>query len=104
MRGYILGLLAIALTLVSCHRTQLPVLPVGGDFVLTDYNNQPFELSSLQGKAVLIFFGYTSCPDICPTTLSKLASVYKVLGNDAKRVKTVYISVDPQRDTPEPLK
>jgi protein SCO1 len=104
VRGYIVGLIAIAFTLVSCQRTKLPVLPIGGDFVLTDDNNQQFELSSLRGKAVLVFFGYTSCPDICPTTLSKLASVYKALGNDAKRVKTVYISVDPQRDTPEVLK
>lgn len=80
------------------------MLPVGGDFVLTDFNNQRFELKSLRGKAVLIFFGYTSCPDACPTTLSKLSSVYKQLGNDASRVKTLYITVDPQRDTPAVLK
>jgi protein SCO1 len=92
-----------ALASLSCHRT-LPVLPVGGDFTLTDHNGQRFELSSLRGKAVLIFFGYTSCPDACPTTLSKLSSVYRRLGNDAKRVKTLYISVDPERDTPDVLK
>lgn len=97
-----LGLLA--LLSVGCQRTELPVLPVGGDFTLTDHNGQRFELSSLRGKAVLIFFGYTSCPDACPTTLSKLSSVYKRLGNDAKQVKTLYISVDPQRDTPGVLK
>src|SRR5271168_1810530 len=91
-RIWIAGLMALAL--MSCHRAELPVLPVGGDFALTDYNNQHFELSSLRGKAVLVFFGYTSCPDVCPTTLSKLASVYKQLGNDSKRVKTLYISVD----------
>jgi protein SCO1/2 len=83
---------------------QLPVLPIGGDFSLTDHNGQRFELSSMRGKAALIFFGYTSCPDACPTTMSKLASVYRILGNDAKRVKTLYISVDPQRDTPAVLK
>lgn len=53
---------------------------------------------------MLIFFGYTSCPDACPTTLSKLSSVYKKLGSDARRVKTLYISVDPERDTPAVLK
>ena len=53
---------------------------------------------------VLIFFGYTFCPDACPTTLSKLASVYRRLGSDAKQVKTLYISVDPERDTPQLLK
>jgi protein SCO1/2 len=53
---------------------------------------------------VLIFFGYTFCPDACPTTLSKLASVYRKLGPDATRVKTLYVSVDPERDTPAVLK
>lgn len=53
---------------------------------------------------MLIFFGYTSCPDACPTTLSKLSSVYKKLRHDAARVKTLYVSVDPQRDTPSVLK
>jgi len=101
-RRWTIGLIALALA--SCHKAQLPVLPVGGDFALTDYNGQHFELSSLRGKAVLVFFGYTSCPDVCPTTLSKLASVYTQLGSDAKRVKTLYVSVDPQRDTPAVLK
>lgn len=105
MRGWILSVVAVALlTLVSCHRAQLPVLSVGGDFALTDHNGRPFELSSLRGKAVLIFFGYTSCPDVCPTTLSKLSAVYKDLGSDAHRVKTLYITVDPDRDTPAVLK
>jgi protein SCO1 len=88
---------------MSCHRA-LPVLPIGGDFTLTDHNGQPFQLSSLRGEAVLIFFGYTSCPDACPTTLSKLSSASRRLGRDAKRVKTLYISVDPERDTPAVLK
>jgi len=89
---------------IGCRHAQLPVLPVGGDFALTDFNNQTFHLASLRGKVVLIFFGYTSCPDVCPTTLSKLSSVYKRLGDDASRVKTLYITVDPQRDTPAVLK
>ena len=108
MRGWIVSALALALiTLVSCHRAELPKLPVlslGGDFALTDHNGQRFELSALRGKAVLIFFGYTSCPDVCPTTLSKLSAVYKDLGKDARRVKTLYITVDPDRDTPAVLK
>jgi protein SCO1/2 len=98
--------LAVLLILLAagCYHAQLPVLPVGGDFTLTDFNNQRFELSSLRGKAVLIFFGYTSCPDVCPTTLSKLSSVYKRLGGESQRLKTVYITVDPARDTPTILK
>jgi protein SCO1/2 len=94
-----------ALAAVGCRQApQLPVLHDGGDFALTDHNGQHFELSSLRGKAVLIFFGYTSCPDVCPTTLSKLSEVYQRLGNDAKRVKVLYITVDPGRDTPAILK
>ncbi|HEV3059821.1 MAG TPA: SCO family protein [Vicinamibacterales bacterium] len=81
-----------------------PVLSIGGDFTLTDHNGQRFELSSLRGKAVLIFFGYTYCPDACPTTLSKLASVAMRLGRDRDRVKILYVTVDPARDTPEVLK
>jgi protein SCO1/2 len=101
VRRWILCLAALAS--LSCHRA-LPVLPVGGDFTLTGDDGRPFQFSSLRGKVVLIFFGYTSCPDACPTTLSKLSSAYRRLGNDAKRVKTLYVSVDPERDTPAVLK
>ena len=111
MQGRILRRLSVgivcfvALSAVACRQAaRLPILPVGGDFALTDHNGQPFELSSLRGKAVVIFFGYTSCPDVCPTTLSKLSEVYRHLGNDSKRVKTLYITVDPGRDTPAILK
>ncbi|MGE3177974.1 MAG: SCO family protein [Vicinamibacterales bacterium] len=83
---------------------DLPILPIGGDFTLTDHDGQAFALASQRGKAVLIFFGYTSCPDACPTTLSKLTSVYRKLGDDAAKVKTLYVSVDPERDTPAALK
>ncbi|HEY3826877.1 MAG TPA: SCO family protein [Bryobacteraceae bacterium] len=105
MRRLVLCLAALGY--LSCNRAvtnRLPVLPIGGEFSLRDDNGQLFHLSSLRGKAVLIFFGYTSCPDACPTTLSKLSSVYRKLGKDAKQVKTLYISVDPERDTPAVLK
>jgi len=98
---------AIAMTAAACAgtaREALPVLPGGGDFAMVDHNGQPFTLTSQRGKIVLIFFGYTFCPDACPTTLSKLASVYRRLGKDASLVKTLYISVDPERDTPAVLK
>ena len=71
---------------------------------MTDHDSKPFALSSQKGKVVLIFFGYTFCPDACPTTLSKLGAVYRRLGPDAAKVKTLYISVDPERDTPAALK
>jgi len=105
--GHAAKAVVLVASLAACHRAtppSIPVLPIGGDFALTDHDGQRFELASLRGRAVLIFFGYTFCPDACPTTLSKLASVYQKLGPDAKRVKTLYISVDPQRDTPAVLK
>ncbi|MEQ1910776.1 MAG: SCO family protein [Vicinamibacterales bacterium] len=84
--------------------TPVAVLQGGGDFTLTDHDAREFTLESQRGKIVLIFFGYTFCPDACPTTLSKLSSVYRTLGADAGKVKTLYISVDPERDTPAVLK
>jgi protein SCO1 len=103
MRGRIVMPLLVCFVALACRQApKLPVLHDGGDFALTDHNGQHFELSSLRGKAVLIFFGYTSCPDVCPTTLSKLSEVYLHLGDDSKRVKTLYITVDPGRDTPFP--
>jgi protein SCO1/2 len=84
---------------------ELPVLPIGGDFTLTDQEGRRFTLSSLKGKVVLIFFGYTMCPDACPTTLSKLSSAYARLNADERAVvKAVYITVDPERDTPSVMK
>lgn len=84
--------------------SALPVMDGGGDFSLIDHDGQPFSLTSQRGKVVLVFFGYTFCPDACPTTLSKLSSVYRKLGDDASKVKTLYITVDPERDTPDVLK
>lgn len=84
---------------------ELPILPIGGDFTLTNQDAQPFELASLRGKVVLVFFGYTMCPDACPTTLSKLSAAYARLTEDERaRVKALYISIDPERDTPTVMK
>jgi protein SCO1/2 len=84
---------------------ELPILPIGGDFTLTNQDAQPFELASLRGKVVLVFFGYTMCPDACPTTLSKLSAAYARLTEDERaRVKALYISIDPERDTPKVMK
>ncbi|MCL4108054.1 UNVERIFIED_CONTAM: hypothetical protein GTU68_017082 [Idotea baltica] len=77
---------------------------VGGDFTLIDHNNNRFELEQLRGKLVILFFGYTYCPDICPTELATMAKILKQLGNDSDKVSALFISVDPERDTPEKLK
>lgn len=75
-----------------------------GDFVLMDQEGKSFHLKDLRGQVVFIFFGYLSCPDICPTTMSKLTRVYTLLGDSKSKVLTLFVSVDPQRDTPSRLK
>lgn len=75
--------------------------PPAPDFVLLRGDGSPFRLSGMQGRIVLLFFGYTSCPDVCPTTLAELNQALKQLGADAEKVQVVFVSVDPQRDTPE---
>ncbi len=73
------------------------------DFTLTDQAGQPLSLSDLRGKAVVMFFGYTSCPDVCPVTISDFKRVKSDLGDDAAQVAFVFVSVDPDRDTPDRL-
>jgi protein SCO1 len=75
----------------------------GRDFHLTDHNGKPRALADFRGKAVVIFFGYTQCPDYCPTTLSELAAAMTRLGGDASRVQVLFVTVDPERDTRELL-
>ena len=72
-------------------------------FQLTDHNGKPRSLAEFKGKVVVVFFGYTHCPDVCPVTLSELATVAKELGNDAQRMQVLFVTVDPERDTPEVL-
>lgn len=77
---------------------------IGGDFALTDGEGKPFALSSLKGKVVVLSFGYTHCPDICPTELLTYNDTLKQLGDEAKNVAVVFVSVDPDRDTPDLMK
>ena len=76
----------------------------GRDFALTDADGKSRTLADYRGKAVVVFFGYTQCPDVCPTTLAALAEAMKALGPDAERVQVLFVTVDPDRDTPELLK
>jgi len=73
------------------------------DFTLTDQYNQPFTLSDHKGKVVLLFFGFTYCPDVCPLTLSTWKKVQDAIEAEVDKVKFVYITVDPERDTPEKI-
>lgn len=77
---------------------------VGGPFKLTGDNGQPVSNETFKGKPYLIFFGYTHCPDVCPTTLFELSQVMQALGKDADRTAALFVSVDPERDTPAVMK
>ena len=98
-------LLCIVLMLAACgqhpqfHSTDITGANFGRDFSLTDQTGHFRHLSDYKGKVVVIFFGYTQCPDVCPTTLADLAAAMKLLGGDAKRVQVLFITVDPARDT-----
>lgn len=74
------------------------------DFQLNDHNGQRRSLKDFAGKLVVVFFGYTQCPDVCPTSMAELAEVKKTLGADGNKLQGIFITVDPQRDTPEILK
>ena len=74
------------------------------DFELTDHNGRVRHLADFKGQVVVMFFGYTQCPDVCPTSMAELAEVKKLLGKDGERLQGLFVTVDPVRDTPEVLK
>lgn len=73
-------------------------------FSLTDHNGQARTLADFKGKVVVIFFGYTQCPDVCPTSMTELAQAKQLLGADGDKLQGLFVSVDPERDTPEIMK
>ena len=110
MRHFLLRLCCV-LALTACEKSQSPKVPFANTditgldyakgFALTDHNGKPRTLADFKGKVVVVFFGYTQCPDVCPTTLSELAGIKKSLGSEAERLQVIFITLDPQRDTPE---
>lgn len=104
-------LLAAMLLLAACggpppapfNATDVTATPVGRDFELADPTGKKRRLSEFKGKAVMLFFGYTHCPDVCPTALSGMRDAMNLLGPDAARVQVLFVTVDPERDTPEVL-
>ncbi len=77
---------------------------IGGPFHLTDQNGKPISDQDMKGRPFLVFFGYTHCPDICPTTLFEMSEVMRALGKDADGINVLFITVDPERDTPAVMK
>lgn len=113
MRGWVAAVWAAAmLALTGCQPAQPPAFQAtditgatfARDFRLTDHNGRPRTLEDFRGKVVAVFFGYTHCPDVCPTTLSDFAAALKLLGREADRVQVIFVTLDPQRDTPQLLK
>jgi protein SCO1 len=118
LRRLIIGVAAgAALLLAGCERgggsAAVPLQFKGIDITgaeyarelnLTDANGQARTLADFKGKVTVVFFGYTQCPDVCPTTLLELAQVKQALGADGARVQGVFVTIDPDRDTPEILK
>ena len=110
MRHFLLWLCCL-LALTACEQPQTPKVPFANTditgldyakgFSLTDHNGKPRTLADFKGKVVVVFFGYTHCPDVCPTTLSELAEIKKTLGSEAERLQVIFITLDPERDTPE---
>jgi protein SCO1/2 len=103
----ILSTLLLCLTLLFAGCSQPPSFKStdisgsdwGKDIALTDHQGQPRRLADFKGKAVVVFFGYTQCPDVCPTTLSSMREVLSRLGDDAGRVQVLFVTLDPARDT-----
>jgi protein SCO1/2 len=83
--------------------TDITGADYGKTLELTDHTGRPRRLEEFRGKAVLVFFGFTHCPDVCPTTLADISQVMKGLGPDAERVQVLFVTVDPERDTREEL-
>jgi len=102
-------LLVCTLWLAACseparfNATDITGSDMGGDFALTDHTGKLRHLGDFRGKAVVIFFGYTQCPDICPTNMARLRDAMQRLGTDAQRVQVLFVTIDPERDTQQLL-
>ncbi|MDQ3185581.1 MAG: SCO family protein [Pseudomonadota bacterium] len=103
---------SVLFCLAGCGNTVKPTFlstdisgaDFGRDFKLADHTGEIRSLADYRGKAVVVFFGYTHCPDMCPATMGELAAAMQKLGKDAARVQVLFITVDPERDTPAQLK
>lgn len=105
-----LALTGLGLGLTGCERpvatfksTDITGAPYAKTFNLPDTSGQRRSLSEFKGKVVVVFFGYTQCPDVCPSTMLELAQVKRELGPDGQRLQALFITIDPERDTPEVL-
>lgn len=108
-RSFLISVSALALTACSESKPSFTGVDITGadyanGFTLTDHNGQPRTLADFSGKVVVIFFGFTQCPDVCPTSLTEMAQARRLLGADGERMQGLFVSIDPERDTPEIMK
>lgn len=111
-RAFAAACVMLAIGLAGCQPAPPPAFKstditgaaFARDFKLTDHTGATRTLADFKGKAVAVFFGYIHCPDVCPTTLADFAAALKLLGPQASRVQVIFVTLDPQRDTPELLK
>ena len=109
LTAYILVATSILLSACTPEKPQFRSIDVTGanyaqTFTLNDHNGNARNLTDFKGKVVVLFFGYTQCPDVCPTSLNELVRVKQLLGKDGDRLQGVFVTVDPERDTAEMLK
>lgn len=112
MRMFFAALVSVLLVLLAGCKDATPQFKgsditgtrLGKDLALTGTDGKAYTLEALKGKVSLVLFGFTQCPDVCPSSLAELTQVMKLLGKDAKRVQVVLITVDPERDTQEVLR
>jgi protein SCO1/2 len=107
--AFLAGLvLCFGVVLMVSGRLSAPVAQqiaaIGGPFKLTDQNGRPVSDADLKGHPFLVFFGFTHCPDVCPTTLFEVSEILRSLGRDADRARALFVTVDPERDTPAVMK
>ena len=106
--GAFLAGLVLCFAVMLIVMQQTPVRPavaaIGGPFKLTDQDGRTFTNEDLKGRPFLVFFGFTHCPEICPTTLFEISEILRKLGPDADRTRALFITVDPERDTSKALK
>ena len=106
----LIGFAALAVVLVAFVQLRAPpsatvsAVDIGGPFELVDTAGRPVTEKTLLGKPSAVFFGFTYCPEVCPTTLTEITAALNALGRDAEKLNVVLVSVDPERDTPEQLK
>ena len=94
------GELMLAPVASQFKNADITGIPYAHELALTDHNGHPRTLADFKGKAVLVFFGYTQCPDVCPTTMAQMAAVMQELGPLANKVQVLFVTLDPERDTP----